>query len=108
MYDTIGLVFMSVFMLNQLLTLRNPKRIKTHAKNETTLGLNRSLGYDKTVFTPGFINRGSARDRDLKKNKHSFLNLIRSTEKHHSLLKRALTVIIGLLYLQLTDHANVP
>jgi hypothetical protein len=40
-----------------------------------------------------------------------FLNLLakinRSTEKCHSLLKRALT-IIGLLYLQLTDHANVP
>jgi hypothetical protein len=32
----------------------------------------------------------------------------RSTEKYHSLLKRALTIIIGLLYLQLTDHANVP
>jgi hypothetical protein len=26
----------------------------------------------------------------------------------HSLLKRALTIVIGLLYLQLTDHANVP
>jgi hypothetical protein len=40
------------------------------------------------------------------------LNLLakinRSTEKYHSLLKRALTIIIGLLYLQLTDHANVP
>jgi hypothetical protein len=32
----------------------------------------------------------------------------RSTEKYHSLLKRALAIIIGLLYLQLTDHANVP
>jgi hypothetical protein len=41
-----------------------------------------------------------------------FLNLMakinRSTEKYHSLLKRALTIIIGLLYVQLTDHANVP
>jgi hypothetical protein len=40
------------------------------------------------------------------------LNLLakinRSTEKYHSLLKRALAIIIGLLYLQLTDHANVP
>jgi hypothetical protein len=48
----------------------------------------------------------------VKKNKHRFLNLLakvnRSTEKYHSLLKRALAVIIGLLYLQLTDHANVP
>jgi hypothetical protein len=47
-----------------------------------------------------------------KINKHSFLNLLakinRSTEKYHSLLKRILTVIIGLLYLQLTGHANVP
>jgi hypothetical protein len=41
-----------------------------------------------------------------------FFNLLtkinRSTEKYNSLLKRALTIIIGLLYLQLTDHANVP
>jgi hypothetical protein len=48
----------------------------------------------------------------IKKNKHCFLNLLakinRSTEKYHSLLKRAFTIIIGLLYLQLTDHANVP
>jgi hypothetical protein len=39
------------------------------------------------------------------------LNLLakinRSTEKYHFLLKRALTIIIGLLYLQLTDHGNV-
>jgi hypothetical protein len=44
--------------------------------------------------------------------KHRFFNLLakinRSTEKYHSPLKRALTIIIGLLYLQLTDHANVP
>jgi hypothetical protein len=32
----------------------------------------------------------------------------RSTEKYNSLLKRTLTIIIGLLYLQLTDHVNVP
>jgi hypothetical protein len=42
---------------------------------------------------------------------HRFLNLLAkiniSTEKYHSLLKTALTIIIGLLYLQLTDHANV-
>jgi hypothetical protein len=47
-----------------------------------------------------------------KKTKHRFLNLLakinRSTEKYHSLHKRALTIVIGLLYLQLTDHANVP
>jgi hypothetical protein len=54
---------------------------------------------------------GSARSRDWK-NKHRFLNLLakinRSREKYHSLLKRALTIIIGLLYLKVTDHANVP
>jgi hypothetical protein len=45
------------------------------------------------------------------KKEHRFLNLAkinRSTEKYNSLLKKALTLIIGLLYLQLTDHANVP
>jgi hypothetical protein len=61
------------------------------------------------LFIPEFLNWGSARDRDWKKK--SFLNLLakinRSTEKYHCLLKRALTIIIGLLYLQLTDHANV-
>jgi hypothetical protein len=61
---------------------------------------------------PRDVARGSARDRDWKKIKHSFFNLLakinRSKEKYHSLLKRALTIIIGLLYLQLTDHANVP
>jgi hypothetical protein len=40
------------------------------------------------------------------------LNLLakinRSTEKYNSLLKRTFTIIIGLIYLQLTDHANVP
>jgi hypothetical protein len=60
---------------------------------------------------PRDVARGSARDRDWK-NKHHLLNLLakinRSTEKYHSLLKRALITIIGLLYLQLTDHANVP
>jgi hypothetical protein len=44
--------------------------------------------------------------------KNRFLKLLakinRSTEKYNSVLKRALTIIIGLLYLQLTDHANVP
>jgi hypothetical protein len=48
----------------------------------------------------------------IEKNKHRFLNLLAkiniSTEKYNSLLKRAFTIIIGLLYLQLTDHANVP
>jgi hypothetical protein len=48
----------------------------------------------------------------IEKNKHLFLNLLakinRSTEKYNYLLKRALTIIIVLLYLQLTDHANVP
>jgi hypothetical protein len=60
---------------------------------------------------PRDVARGSKRDGDWK-NKHRFLNLLakinRSKEKYHSLLKRALTTIIGLLYLQLTDHANVP
>jgi hypothetical protein len=31
----------------------------------------------------------------------------RSAEKYNFLVKRALTIIVGLLYLQLTDHANV-
>jgi hypothetical protein len=48
----------------------------------------------------------------IEKNKHRFLNLLakinRSTGKYHSLLKRALPIIIVLLYLQVTDHANVP
>jgi hypothetical protein len=65
-----------------------------------------------SLGVPRDIARGSARYRDWKKNKHRFLNLLakinRSTENYHSLLKRALTIIIGLLYLQLTDHANVP
>jgi hypothetical protein len=43
---------------------------------------------------------------ELRANKLAKIN--RSTEKYHSLLKGALTIIIGLLYLQLTDHANVP
>jgi hypothetical protein len=47
-----------------------------------------------------------------KKNKYIFFKLLakinRSTEKYHSLLNRALTIIIGLLCQQLTDHANVP
>jgi hypothetical protein len=64
---------------------------------------------------PQDVTRGSARDHDWKKINILFLNLLakinRSTEKYHSLLKRALTIIIiiiGLLYLQLTDHAYVP
>jgi hypothetical protein len=43
---------------------------------------------------------------ELRANKLAKIN--RSTEKYHSLLKRTLTIIIGLLYLELTDHANVP
>jgi hypothetical protein len=47
-----------------------------------------------------------------QKKQHRCLNLLakinRSTEKYHYLLKRALTIIIGLLYLQPTDQANVP
>jgi hypothetical protein len=66
------------------------------------------------VSQPGFreMSLGIPRKIVIEKNKHRFLNLLakinRSTEKYHSLLKRALTIIIGLLYLQLTDHANVP
>jgi hypothetical protein len=70
-------------------------------------------GLDQGFSTgvPRDVARGSARGSDWKKNR--FLNLLvkinRSTEKkYHSLLKTALTIIIGLLYLQLTDHANVP
>jgi hypothetical protein len=48
----------------------------------------------------------------IEKNKHRFFNLLakinRSTKKYNSLLKRALTIIIGLLYLQFIDHDNVP
>jgi hypothetical protein len=55
---------------------------------------------------------GVPREIVIEKNKHRFLNLLakinRSTEKYNSLLKRALTITIGLLYLQLTDHVNVP
>jgi hypothetical protein len=55
---------------------------------------------------------GIPREIVIEKNKHLFLNLVakinRYTEKYHSLLKRALTIIIRLLYLQLTDHANLP
>jgi hypothetical protein len=70
-----------------------------------------STGIPWNPRVPRDVATGSARDCDWKKNKHRFLNLLakinRSTENYHSLLKRALT-IIGLLYLQLTDHANVP
>jgi hypothetical protein len=58
------------------------------------------------------MSLGVPREIVTEKNKHRFLNLLakinRSTEKYNSLLKRAMTIIIGLLYLQLTDHANVP
>jgi hypothetical protein len=55
------------------------------------------------------MSLGVPREIVIKKN--SFLNLAkinRSTEKYHFLLRRSLTIIIGLLYLQLTAHANVP
>jgi hypothetical protein len=70
----------------------------------------------------GFFNRGFRGTlwfsemslgvpREIVIKKKSFFTLLakiyRSTEKYHSLLKRASTIIIGLLYLQLTDHANV-
>jgi hypothetical protein len=58
------------------------------------------------------MSLGVSGEIEIEKNKHRFLNFLakinRSTEKYHSLLKRALTIIIGLLYLQLTDQANVP
>jgi hypothetical protein len=45
----------------------------------------------QVLSNTGFLNRGSARDRD-EKTKNRFLNLLakinRSTEKYHSLLKR--------------------
>jgi hypothetical protein len=71
------------------------------------------LSHGFSTGVPRDVARGSARERDWKK-KTIFLNLLakinRSTEKYHFLLKRALTIIIiiGLLYLKLTDHANVP
>jgi hypothetical protein len=58
------------------------------------------------------MSLGVPREIMTEKNKHLFFNLLAkiniSTEKYHFLLKRELTIIIGLLYLQLTDHANVP
>jgi hypothetical protein len=65
------------------------------------------------VSQPGFrdMSLGVPRETVIEK-KHRFLNLLakinRSTEKYYSLLKREFTIIIGLLYVQLTDHANVP
>jgi hypothetical protein len=51
------------------------------------------------------FSTGVPREIVIKKNEHHFLNLLakinRSTEKYNSLLKRALTIIIELLYLQL-------
>jgi hypothetical protein len=74
-------------------------------------GIVQTLDQGFSTGVPRDVTRGSARDRDWK-NKHSFLNMLakinRSTEKYHSLLKRALTINIGLLFLQFTDHANVP
>jgi hypothetical protein len=71
-----------------------------------------STGVPRNPRVPRDVARGSARDRDWKKIKHLFLNLLakinRSTEKYHFLFKRELTVIIGLLYVQVTDHANLP
>jgi hypothetical protein len=64
------------------------------------------------VSQPGFRGTLEFRERSWLKKINSFFNLLakinRSTEKYHSLLKRALTIIIVLLYLQLTDHAKVP
>jgi hypothetical protein len=72
------------------------------------------------VSQPGFrgtigfleMSLGVPRENVIKKINIVFLNLLdkinRSTEKYHSLLETALTIIIGLLYLRLTDHANVP
>jgi hypothetical protein len=61
-------------------------------------GIRLAQGFSTGV--PRGVARGSARDRDCKKNKHRFLNLLakinRSTEKYHSLLKTALTIIIVL------------
>jgi hypothetical protein len=69
------------------------------------------MKYNNYSLHQGFLT-GVPREIVIKKNKHRFLNLLakinRSTEKYHSPLKRALTVIVGLLCLQLTDHANVP
>jgi hypothetical protein len=53
------------------------------------------------------MSLGVPREIVIEKNKRRFLNLL-ATEKYNSLLKTALTIIIWLLYLQLTDHANVP
>jgi hypothetical protein len=62
---------------------------------------------------PRDVARGSARDRDRggttqKELANKLAKINRSTEKYHSLLERALAIIIGLLYLKLTDYANVP
>lgn len=42
-----------------------------------------------------------------KEGTNEFANINRSTEKEHSLLKRALTITNKLLHLQLTDQADV-
>jgi hypothetical protein len=99
--------------------------------DETIIARNCSEARRNVIFTfyvtfysrvsqPGFrgtlgsheMSLGVPQEIVIEKNKHSFLNLLakinRSTEKYHSLLKIALVIIIGLLYLQLTDHANVP
>jgi hypothetical protein len=61
------------------------------------------------------MSLGVPREIVIEKNKHRFFLKLRAnklakinrfTEKYHSLLKRALTIIIGLLYLELTEHAN--
>jgi hypothetical protein len=46
-----------------------------------------------------------------KKNKHRFLNLLAKINIHRKIsfsTQKSVDNFIGLLYLQLTDHANVP
>jgi hypothetical protein len=62
---------------------------------------------EMSLGVPRDVARGSARDRDGGGGINIvFWNLLakinRSTEKYNSLLKRALTIIIGLFYLQLS------
>jgi hypothetical protein len=64
-----------------------------------------STGVPRNPRVPRDVDRGSAKIV-IEKNKHIFFNLFakinRSTEKYHSLLKTAFTIIVGLLLITLT------
>jgi hypothetical protein len=97
------------------------RAIKPFLRKKSIAGIGKeTLSTYSRVSQPGIrgtlgfreMSLGVPREIVIEKNKHRFLNMLakinRSTDKQHSLLKRELTIIIGLLYVQLTDHANVP